>query len=312
MATIVAVTGGTGFVGSRLVRRHLAAGDTVRVLTRRGANAVPPGTQAFRGDLADPRQPLEPFVDGAAVVYHCAGELRDAALMHALHVDGTGRLARAASGRIGRWVQLGSAGVYGPDPGPVVTEASPPRPANEYERSKAESDRVLAEISSDIGLHWTILRPTIVFGVGMPNASLRQLVGHVRRGSFCFVGARGAVAPYVPVDNVVAALMLCAFHPDAAGRIYNLSDDRTMEEFIGAIANALGRPTPRLRLPRALLMAAAAVAERLPGSPLTRSRVRALSSGTRYPTQKIEVELGYRRAITLEAALHAFAADCSA
>jgi nucleoside-diphosphate-sugar epimerase len=311
MGVSVAITGGTGFVGSRLVARHLEAGDRVRVLTRRGSDAVAPGAVAFRGDLADPQQPLEPFVEGADVVYHCAGELRTASLMHALHVDGTGRLARAASGRVGRWVQLGSAGVYGPHAGPVVTEESPLRPANEYERSKAESDRMLAKVGADGGLPWTILRPTIVFGPGMPNASLRALVRHVRRGSFCFVGARGAIAPYVPVDNVAAALMLCARHPDAPGQVYNLSDDRTMEEFIGVIAGALGCPTPRLRLPRGLLMAAAAVLERLPGAPLTRSRVRALSGRTRYPTQKIEVELGYRRSVGLEDALRALAIDCA-
>src|SRR5260370_13194421 len=108
---IAAVTGGTGFVGTALINRLLRAGtfSEIRVLTRRGR--VQPGARVFRGDLLT--DPLHAFVEGADVVFHCAGELRREEAMRALHVDGTRRLVEAARGRVPRWVQLSSVGAYG-------------------------------------------------------------------------------------------------------------------------------------------------------------------------------------------------------
>jgi len=71
---IVAITGGTGFIGQKLVSRHLAQGHEVRVLSRR--KAVEPGAKLCSGDLSD-TDALRAFVDAADILYHCAGEIRD-------------------------------------------------------------------------------------------------------------------------------------------------------------------------------------------------------------------------------------------
>ncbi len=89
-----------------------------------------------------------------------------------------------------------------------------------------------------------MLRPTIVFGAGMPNRSIAQMIAVIQRGLFFFIGRRGASANYVHVSNVVDALVLCGTSPCASGRIYNLSDWTTVEDFARAIADALGRPRP--------------------------------------------------------------------
>src|SRR5688572_24199991 len=114
MAAIVAVTGGTGFVGRRLVRELVARGDAVRVLTRDAARAagLPPSVQVCAGDLASGTVPGA-FLEGVEVLFHLAGEIKRPAAMRSLHVDGTRALAAAAAHRIKRWVQLSSVGVYG-------------------------------------------------------------------------------------------------------------------------------------------------------------------------------------------------------
>ena len=110
---IVSITGGTGAVGRRLVERHVAAGDTVRVLTRQDDPGLAAGVEVHRGDLASDFGVLARFGDGADVLYHCAAEIYDPGRMRDVNVVGTGRLIAAVQGRVARWVQLGSIATYG-------------------------------------------------------------------------------------------------------------------------------------------------------------------------------------------------------
>ena len=79
---IVAITGGTGFIGKHLIARHVALGDQVRFLTRRKTASDIPGAVSHIGHLNSPIEELRQFVRGADVLYHCAAELRNEAEMH--------------------------------------------------------------------------------------------------------------------------------------------------------------------------------------------------------------------------------------
>ena len=179
---IVAITGGTGFIGRELVLRHLAQGDVVRGLSRR--TAVRDGVQWHHGDLSS--ADLNSFVDGADVLYHCAGEIRDKSLMKVVHVDGTRRLIDAASGRIGRWVQLSSVGAYGKQRLGVVTEITAPCPVGTYEVTKVESDDLVSSAALGGAFEQSILRPSNVYGPEMSNQSLFGLFNMVNRGRYFF------------------------------------------------------------------------------------------------------------------------------
>jgi nucleoside-diphosphate-sugar epimerase len=302
---IVAVTGGTGFIGRVLVARHAANGDHIRILSRRANQGRDKKSRItfFLGDLASSSDLLAPFVDGADILYHCAGEISDESVMHAVHVTGTANLIGAARHRIGRWVQLSSTGVYGRPTNGTITEETPFNPRGLYEVSKAESERLVAAQPLDSVFPWVIVRPSTVFGVGMPNASLDQWISVIERRFFVYVGPRGATAPYVPVESVAAALMLSGHHPDAPGKSFNLSDDRPIEDFVATISAALGQPAPRRRVPSWLLNPIARIASLVPGSPLKPSRVAALTTRVHYSTRRIETELGFRPAISVEAAI---------
>jgi nucleoside-diphosphate-sugar epimerase len=294
---IAAVTGATGFIGQRLLARLLDAGtfSEVRVLTRRARPVE--RARVFGGDLVTGA--LEPLLDGANVVFHCAGEVRDEARMRSVHIEGTERLLAAARGRVSRWVQLSSVGAYGQSRrAGVVDEAAPLAPEGEYERTKAQAD---ALVGRESGISTVVVRPSIVFGPGMPNRSLYELIGVVDRGLFFFVG-HGAIANYVYVDDVAAALALCGTSPRATG-VYNLSDDRPLEQFIGAIARELGRPAPRLRIPEPAARFAALALRRVARTPLTPARVAALTRAVRYSSERIRTHLGFTFSVSIEEGL---------
>lgn len=300
----VFITGASGLIGRRLMMEHVRRGDHVSVLSRKLGVSYPAGVSVIRGDLAIRGETIV-FPDTVDVLYHCAAELQTPERMHTVNGDGTRRLAEAASGCVGRWIQLSSVGVYGPCRDGEVTEEADLAPANDYEVSKAAGDEAVLSAAARGAFQCAILRPSIVFGPGMPNRSLFQLAAMVRRGLFCHIGPPGASANYVPVENVVDALLLCAEHPAAAGRTYNLSDWATMEDFVAAVAAAVDAPVPRLRLPLAPMRALAALTGLIPGSPLTVARVDALSGRSRYPIRRIQEELGYRHRVSLPEALHA-------
>jgi nucleoside-diphosphate-sugar epimerase len=298
-----AVTGGAGFIGRHLVDRLLREDYAVRVLTRRNRTALPQGVNVYQGDLASDQADLSCFLDGADLLFHCGAETRCLDRMMAVNEGGTERLLRAAKGRIGRWIQLSSVGVYGTVGAGVVTEAAPLNPVGTYERSKAQSDRLVMRHAPAISLQYAILRPSIVFGPGMTNRSLYDLMRMVDRRLFFFIGRPGASANYIPVANVVDALMLCAIRPAAASGVYNLSDHRSIEELVGAVAAALGAPAPRLRIPERPVRMAARICNRFVRLPLTEGRVNALTSRSVYATARIERELGYSHSLTVEDAL---------
>jgi len=298
---IVAITGGTGFIGKKLVACLVERGDTVRLLTRSPIVVEKSSLlEIYECDLLTTGvEEIGAMLDGVDVLYHCAGQLNDARIMRALHVDATSKLVEAAAGRIGRWVQLSSVGVYGPKVRGEVTEESLFNPSGEYEITKTESDHIVIDAATKGKFNYSILRPSNVYGAGMTNRSLYALIAMIQRGLFFFIGKKGASANYIHVDNVVEALLLCGTMPQAAGQVYNLSDHRTIETFIGVIAQSLGKEMPHVRVPEVFIRLLAKLLGNLPGMPLTEARVDALTGHAIYSNEKIERELGYRHRVSM-------------
>ena len=300
----VAITGGNGFIGRKLLDALVRQGHAVKTLSRRPQPAFPSGIQVVTGDLVSPDCPLGQMVKGSEVIFHCAGEIRHVAAMRPLHVEGTRRLLQAVldeaaqSGRSIHWVQLSSVGAYGPpspaaNTGRVVTEETPTRPQGEYEVTKTLADELVLEACVRGRMTYSIVRPSNVFGAAMPNPSLRSLGAMVRRGLFFYIGRAGPVATYVHVDDVVTALLRCGTDPRARGETFNISNDCLLEEMVAGMASALGVRKPFLRLPEPLVRAGVHLAAKVVAVPLTQDRIDALVARTRYPYLKLEQKLGF-------------------
>ena len=255
----------------------------------------------WKGDLID-GPTISSFVKDARVLFHLAGEINDPRRMYASHIDGTQNLINAVGGRGIHWVQLSSTGVYGPVHDGVVTERSEFQPKGVYELTKSLSDRLVIDHARKNGFTYTILRPSIVYGPHMKNRSLLQWISIIERGLFFFIGIPGASANFVHVDNVVDALVLC-MRSKAHNRVYNLSDHTTLETFVSHICDELNRPYPKIRLPETPVRLCARILGKIPGFPLTESRVDALTNRTEYAIEKIKSELGYRHKVSMEEGL---------
>ena len=287
-----AITGATGFIGKPLVEAFLNRGDEVRVLSRRSSDTTSTfqGAKWCQGDLCHPINPA--FLDGVDTLYHLAAELRNPAQMEAVNVRGTANLLTAAKrAGVRRWIQLSSVGVYGPSTSLLVKEGTTPKPANEYERTKLASDRLVEEACGCSDIKQVILRPSNVIGAEMKNRSFFALVKAVSRGRYFFIGPRGAIATYVHVEDVVRALIAC--QEAVKGSIYNLSSDCTWEALIERIASLIGVRLPRIRIPAAPLRLVIGALDGRVRLPLTSGRLESLTSRSRYSSDRIVQELGF-------------------
>lgn len=298
---LVAVTGASGFIGKVLLAQLLSAGWKVRVLTRDPQKWTPlASVDVFTGDLVETRD-WAGFVSGVDVVIHAAAEIRQPDLMMAVNVQGPERLLHAAMATgVRRWVQLSSVGAYGPSVSGVVDEHTLEKPEGPYEKTKTLFDQLLRAAEKQSHLQVCIVRPSNVYGPGMANQSLFQMMRMIRRGWFAYMGPEGASANYVHVDDVVSALLLCAASPQAAGKTYNVSDWTTIENLVAAMAKNMGVSAPTRRLSLSFMMLLARSLQWLPRWPLTVGRVRALSGRARYSTHRIEQDLGWRASFPVE------------
>jgi nucleoside-diphosphate-sugar epimerase len=223
--------------------------------------------------------------------------------MKSVHIDGTMKLIDAARGRIGRWVQLSSIGVYGRVRNGIVSEESCLNPIGIYENSKFQSDNLVTAAALRGAFEHVILRPSNVYGAEMTNQSIFQLIAMIQRGLFFFIGKPESIANYIHVDNIVNALVLCGENPLSKGQIYNLSDHIFMEQFIFAIAKELNVSMPKIRLLELPVRTAAKIFEIIPGFPLTQARVDALTGRAIYTSDKIKTDLGYSHTVPIEAGI---------
>ncbi len=245
------VTGGSGYIGTRLIERLTESDDTERVTI---ADVRPP--HAFRPkvayenldvrDAAACRALLERERPDALV--HLAfvlDPIHDEDAMYEIDVGGTGNMLEAASAAgVGQVLVTSSATAYGafPDNPVPLTEEHPVRgvPSFEYARDKAESDRLC-----QLWAHrhpnrtMTIVRPTIVFGPSVNNFILRLLTAQP------FIADLGGDAPpfqLIHEDDLVDALsgLLAGRH----GGAFNLAGDGTIT--VRECAERLGLPVRRV------------------------------------------------------------------
>ena len=235
----VFVTGGTGFVGSRLVERLTEVGFKDIVVPVRSymtaANVSRFPVQLRRVNLLDEMEVAE-AVRGSRYVFHLAyGTGGDDS--RAVTVNGTENVLRAAAAtRVESMVVLSTATVFG-HASTMVDENSPYLPAlGEYGRTKAEAERrCLAFARSSERMRVVVLNPAAVYGpAGRTFTEMPPRMAE--SGAFCWIEHGRGIANYVYVDNLVDAILLAAQHNDVNGERFIVSDgDCTWEEFLTPI-----------------------------------------------------------------------------
>lgn len=234
---ILAVTGGTGFVGGRLIQLAVESGHEVRALTRR---SQPPreGVEWIEGDLGN-RDALERLVQDSDAIIHVAGVINapDAAGFEQGNVKGTlAMLAAATAAGTRRFVHVSSLAAREPQ-------------LSQYGASKARSE----ELVEGSGLDWAIVRPPAVYGPG--DKETLELFKMARRGQI-YLPPKGHLS-VIHVDDL-GRLLLALAEPDAPNRLVIEPDDGrpngwSHRDFGSALGQAVGVSASIVSTPRVLL-----------------------------------------------------------
>lgn len=215
----VLVTGATGRVGSRLVKRLVEHGEQVRALVRdekRAREMLGDQVELVQGDLLAPDS-LPKAVEGVDTVVHCAAFFRGATdeQAHATNDLGTRHLAEASkNASVGRFVFTSTGLVYGPKGGAQTDEDASCAPVDAYPVSKLAAEKML--LSMD-GLDVRVLRLPFVYGAGDPHIS--DVVPFMRKFP---ADMRMSLGHH---DDIAQAVIRMLHAKDPKHRIYNVVDN---------------------------------------------------------------------------------------
>ena len=265
----VLVTGGTGFVGTKVVHALRARDHAVRALVRRPERAKTQeawGCELATGDVTDPAS-LRAAAEGCDAVVHLVSIISGKPdEFDRVMTKGTQDLLAAAhQAGVGRLVLMSALG---------VNEQN--RDLVPYFRAKWEMEQAVAAS----GLDFVVFRPSFVFG--KDGGVLPMFVRQVKLSPLTpIVGDGAARLQPIWVDDVAELFAQSVDSPDAVGRTFEIGgpDAVTWNEFYDRVKKVLDVRRGTVHLPVGLVRAAAAVAEKLPGAPITRDQLTMLTKG---------------------------------
>jgi dihydroflavonol-4-reductase len=309
---VTLVTGGTGFTGSHLVRSLISDGHRVRVLARSASQAsalLPPQVEVVAGDMSS-RALVARAVSGSNVIYHLAAAYREAKhtpqYYRDVNVGITSLLLDAAQTEgVQRFVHCSTVGVLSHIANPPADEHLPHQPADVYQRSKSEAEKLALAGYQRKGIPVTVARPTAIYGPG--DTRLLKMFRMIADRRFIMLGSGEIYYHMVHVDDLVAGLRLLGEHPSAVGEVFILGGERyyRLRTIVEMIAEAVGTPPPRWRLPAWPFQMAGTICEKLClpfgiEPPIYRRRVDFFTKSRAFTIEKAKRLLGYRPVIDLE------------
>jgi len=317
----VLVTGGTGFIGRRLVRRLLDGGHRVRILARpesSASNYFGNEVDVRLGDIRR-REDILSACEGVDTVYHLAAATSGPLEYHLdATVNGTKILLGAArEAGVRHLVYTSTFGVYAASrfrDGVTIDEDFPleshPERRGSYSRAKrAAEDLVLEYLASPKEMTLTVLRPGLVYGPGklfFPDLGIR-----VHSRILILMGFGGRRLPLLHVENLVDAYLLAGTRPsNAAGKIYNVVDGElpSQQEYLRLYRAATGDPLHVIPVPFTIFRLAFWVADGLASILLRKKlhlsyRLSCLSGSPRYSAERIMRDLEWRQSVAFTDAL---------
>jgi nucleoside-diphosphate-sugar epimerase len=324
MAQAAFVTGGSGFIGGRLIARLRNEGWDVRALARsdRSAEAVSAlGAEPVRGDIAD----VDSIAAGAAGCSHAfhaaafVGDWGTRAEFARGNVLGThNALAGSAAAGVERFVHVGTeAALLVGQPLVNADESLPLRPDSPslYPSTKALAEQAVRQANRPGEFETVVVRPRFVWGPG-DTTVLPSIVEAVKSGQFRWVGGGRHRTSTTHVDNAVEGLWL-ASQRGVAGAAYFVTDGepQVFREFVTRLLATQGVEAPdgELPLPVARFVAAAGEAAwrtlPLPGSPpLTRMALWVASLECTIDISRARAEFGYAPVVSIDDGLAALSA----
>lgn len=264
------ITGGTGFLGTHIVRQLVEAGETnIRVL----ASSVPSwmtnaGIEALNGSITD-RETVAASVKDVSVVYHLAGRVsrdnNDAVAMNRIHVEGTRILCEEAKNAdVKTMILASSSGTIAVSEEPQIFDETFPQPVDiisqwAYYISKYYQERAALENFDGDDRKLVIMNPTLLLGPDDERLSSTKIV-------LDFLGRK---IPYCPSGGLsivdvrdVAAAFIAAVQKGQHQEKYLLgSANMAFGEFFGRLERLSGVSAPMFKVPKKFAVAGSSMIE---------------------------------------------------
>lgn len=311
----VFVTGGSGFVGRRLIATLADRGIPVRALARSEASAISvrtAGAEPVRGDLDDVAAMIEGMT-GCDVAVHAAAHVKQHGKLDELlrvNVRGTeNTLAAARAASVARLVHVSTEAVLADGKPIVKADETRPYPvdlAGPYPHTKALAEK--AVIAADRGLHpdgleTVVVRPRFIWGDG-DTSVLPELVAAVKAKRFGWIGGGRYPTSTCHVDNVVEGVLLAA-ERGTPGEIYFLTDGEPVEfrAFVTAMLATQGVAAGDREVPVWIARATAALTGWMKRPPVTRTALALVGHEVTVDDRKARRDLGYAGKVTRDEGL---------
>ena len=291
----ILVTGGSGFLGMRLVESLLSKGHDVIVFSRHFSPEIEKtGAKQITGNVSD-YDPLSGALSRVDIVYHLAANLDESdPSMEKENTESTENVINCCrEKKIKRLIFTSSIGVLGNTNAPS-TEDMQYNPATRYEKSKMNCEKLIKAS----GIPYTIARITIIYG---PNKFWTQIFKAAKK-EYPVIGSGSNFWHLVHVDDAVDALCLM-LDEKAKNQIYHVADDNphTYLDTYKMICKVLDLPEPNKHVPVFLVKAVALVHEtkcritgKRPNVTKMRSSIDRLIRNRIVSIEKAKKELGYR------------------
>ncbi len=307
---LILVTGATGLVGSHVVERVQAMDVPVRVLVRASGDTTlldQWGVEKIEGDMTN-EDSIKQAVDGVTVIIHCAAKVGDWGPVKAyrtVNVDGLEKLLIAAesTGKLKRFIQISSLGVYEAKDHHGTDETEPPNISgiDGYTLTKLESENLVLKHVKENKLPATVLRPGFIYGP-RDRTILPRIMEKIKSKQFAFLGSGEQLMNNTYVENLVDAIFAALENDQVVGEVFNITDDRlvTKKEFIYTISDFAGYEKPVKKVPLGVARVLAKVLEgtwRLLGKKeapiLSGARIKFLGLNLDFSINKAKRKLGY-------------------
>jgi NADH dehydrogenase len=245
---VIAVTGGTGFVGRHLIARLLQEQEQVRALARHPSEVG--GAEVIACDVNDEAS-LSPAIRDCEALIHLVGIIEETGqqTFHRVHVEGTRNVIDAChTSGVSRVLHVSALGAR-------------PDARSRYHRSKWQAEQIVVESDLDT----TVLRPSVIFGRG--GQFVRRLRKFVQSAPVLpIIGDGTSLTQPIWVEDVVSCLVAALRQPETAGRTYELGGPEAygFEQLLDLVAEREGLvDPPKVHLPVSLVRPTAAVLSRL-------------------------------------------------
>ncbi len=263
------VTGGSGFIGSTLIRKLISNGWSVRALVRSDSSAAiveAIGAEPVRGHLGNAGS-MRSAATGTEYAFHAAaalGEWGSREQFISGNVEGTRNALEACTDAgVRRFVHVGTeAALLAGKPLVNVDESAPLRPDSKalYPATKAMAEQLVLD-ANNAELETVVVRPRLVWGPGDASV-LPTLIELIDKGRFAWIGGGKHLTSTTHVDNTVEGLVLGA-EKGKPGNVYFVTDGEPVvfREFVTEWVATQGVEPPRMSLPKPIARALAATSE---------------------------------------------------